>query len=152
TAGLKVALLDEHDNQIGIVKARELANQPDLLFRRNSQTGAIECKTNKSAIAPNGMLPAHNRPRQPSPAPGAPVRRPARSAQQALHRSGCSPHAEGGRDHGHRTEAAGTVQFDPFPYKALLLAYRAIRLGVAQLLQGIDAGHAEAALALGAGE
>lgn len=60
TAGLKVALLDEHDNQIGIVKARELANQPDLLFRRNSQTGAIECKTNKSAIALNEMLHAHN--------------------------------------------------------------------------------------------
>src|SRR5690554_5191874 len=59
-AGLKVALLDEHDNQIGIVKARELANQPDLLFRRNSQTGAIECKTNKSAIALNEMLHAHN--------------------------------------------------------------------------------------------
>ena len=60
TAGLKVALLDEHDNQIGIVKARELAGQPDLLFRRNSQTGAIECKTNKSAIALNEMLHAHN--------------------------------------------------------------------------------------------
>src|SRR5690606_17269138 len=89
---------------------------------------------------------------QPSPGRGADVLRPARSAQQALHRSGCSHHAEGGRDHGHRTEAAGTVQLDPFPDKALLLAYRAIRLGVAQLLQGIDAGHAEAALALGAGE
>ena len=60
TAGLKVALLDEADHQVGIVKARELANQPDLLFRRNSQTGAIECKTNKSAIALNEMLHAHN--------------------------------------------------------------------------------------------
>src|SRR5690606_22441370 len=84
------------------------------------------------------------------PGRGADVLRPARSAQQALHRSGCSHHAEGGRDHGHRTETAGTVPLDPFPDKALLLAYRAIRLGVAQLLQGIDAVHAEAALALGA--
>lgn len=60
TAGLKVALLDEHDNQIGIVKARELANQPDLLFRRNSQTGVTECKTNKSTIALNEVLHADN--------------------------------------------------------------------------------------------
>ena len=60
TAGLKVALLDETDHQVGIVKARELANQPDLLFRRNSQTGAIECKTNKNAIALNDMLHANN--------------------------------------------------------------------------------------------
>ena len=60
TAGLKVALLDENDHQLGIVKARELANQPDLLFRRNSQTGAIECKTNKSAIVLNDMLHSNN--------------------------------------------------------------------------------------------
>ena len=60
TAGLKVALLDEADQQLGIVKARELAGQPDLLFRRNSQTGAIECKTNKNAIALNEMLHANN--------------------------------------------------------------------------------------------
>ena len=60
TAGLKVALLDEADQQVGIVKARELASQPDLLFRRNSQTGAIECKTNKNAIALNEMLHANN--------------------------------------------------------------------------------------------
>ena len=60
TAGLKVALLDEADHQVGIVKARELASQPDLLFRRNSQTGAIECKTNKNAIALNEMLHTNN--------------------------------------------------------------------------------------------
>ena len=60
TAGIKVALLDEADNLVEIVKARDLANQTDLLFRRNSQTGAIECKTNKSAIQLNDMLHAHN--------------------------------------------------------------------------------------------
>ncbi|HDZ56139.1 MAG TPA: 2,3,4,5-tetrahydropyridine-2,6-dicarboxylate N-succinyltransferase [Pseudomonas xinjiangensis] len=60
TAGIKVALLDEADNVVEIVKARDLANQTDLLFRRNSQTGAIECKTNKSAIQLNEMLHAHN--------------------------------------------------------------------------------------------
>ena len=60
TSGLKVALLDEDDHQVGIVKARELSSQPDLLFRRNSQTGTIECKANKSAIALNEVLHAHN--------------------------------------------------------------------------------------------
>jgi 2,3,4,5-tetrahydropyridine-2,6-dicarboxylate N-succinyltransferase len=60
TAGIKVALLDDEDHLVEIVKARDLANQTDLLFRRNSQTGAIECKTNKSAIQLNEMLHAHN--------------------------------------------------------------------------------------------
>ena len=60
TAGIKVALLDDADNLVEIVKARDLTNQSDLLFRRNSQTGAIECKTNKSAIQLNDMLHAHN--------------------------------------------------------------------------------------------
>ena len=60
TAGLKVALLDETDQPLGIVKARELAGQTDLLFRRNSQTGAIECKANKNAIALNEMLHGNN--------------------------------------------------------------------------------------------
>ncbi|WP_304639356.1 2,3,4,5-tetrahydropyridine-2,6-dicarboxylate N-succinyltransferase [Pseudomonas sp.] len=60
TAGIKVALLDDADNLVEIVKARDLANQADLLFRRNSQTGAIECKTNRSAIQLNEMLHAHN--------------------------------------------------------------------------------------------
>lgn len=48
TAGLKVALLSDDDKLLKVVKARELANQPGLLFRRNSRTGAIECKANKS--------------------------------------------------------------------------------------------------------
>ena len=60
TAGTKVALLDEQNALVKVVKARELAGQPDLLFRRNSQTGAVECKTNKSAIELNEALHAHN--------------------------------------------------------------------------------------------
>ena len=60
TAGIKVALLDDADNLVEVVKARDLANQTDLLFRRNSQTGSIECKTNKSAIQLNEILHAHN--------------------------------------------------------------------------------------------
>ncbi|HCL22250.1 MAG TPA: 2,3,4,5-tetrahydropyridine-2,6-dicarboxylate N-succinyltransferase, partial [Halomonas sp.] len=34
--------------------------QDDLLLRRNSQNGRIECLTNKSAIALNEALHAHN--------------------------------------------------------------------------------------------
>jgi len=60
TAGTKVALLDDKGELVKVVKARELAGQPDLLFRRNSQTGAVECKTHKSAIELNEALHAHN--------------------------------------------------------------------------------------------
>jgi 2,3,4,5-tetrahydropyridine-2-carboxylate N-succinyltransferase len=60
TAGTKVALLDEQNNLVKVLKARDLAGQPDLLFRRNSQTGAVECKTNKTAIELNEALHAHN--------------------------------------------------------------------------------------------
>jgi 2,3,4,5-tetrahydropyridine-2-carboxylate N-succinyltransferase len=60
TAGTKVALLDETNELVKVVKARELAGQPDLLFRRNSQTGAVECKSHKSAIELNEALHAHN--------------------------------------------------------------------------------------------
>ena len=60
TAGTKVALLDADNQLVKVLKARELAGQPDLLFRRNSQTGAVECKTHKSAIELNEALHAHN--------------------------------------------------------------------------------------------
>lgn len=60
TAGTKVALLDEANQLVKVVKARELAGQNDLLFRRNSETGAVECKTHKSAIELNEALHAHN--------------------------------------------------------------------------------------------
>ena len=60
TAGTKVALLDENNQLVKVVKARDLAGQTDLLFRRNSETGAVECKTHKSAIELNEALHAHN--------------------------------------------------------------------------------------------
>ena len=60
TAGTKVALLDDNNELVEVIKARDLANQTDLLFRRNSQTGAVECKTNKSAIELNEELHANN--------------------------------------------------------------------------------------------
>jgi len=60
TAGTKVQLLDENNQVVKTVKARELAGQSDLLFRRNSETGAVECKTNKTAVALNEALHANN--------------------------------------------------------------------------------------------
>ena len=60
TAGTKIALLDENNALVQTVKARDLANKPDLLFRRNSQNGAVECKTNKTAIELNEALHANN--------------------------------------------------------------------------------------------
>lgn len=60
TAGTKVVLIDDNKQQAGTVKARDLAGKSDLLFRRNSISGAIECLTNKSAVELNEALHAHN--------------------------------------------------------------------------------------------
>lgn len=60
TAGSKISLLDNTGKQVQTVKARELAGKSDLLFRRNSQTGRIECLTNKSEIELNSVLHSHN--------------------------------------------------------------------------------------------
>ncbi|MEM8660179.1 MAG: 2,3,4,5-tetrahydropyridine-2,6-dicarboxylate N-succinyltransferase [Pseudomonadota bacterium] len=60
TAGTKVSMLDATGETVSSVKARELAGQSDLLFRRNSTTGTVECLTNRSAIELNAELHAHN--------------------------------------------------------------------------------------------
>ncbi len=60
TAGTKVALLDENNQLVSHLKARDLAGKSDLLFRRNSLSGAVECKTNRSAVALNHELHANN--------------------------------------------------------------------------------------------
>ena len=59
TAGSKVKLLDNEGKDAGSAKARDLANKDDLLFRRNSMTGQIECLANKSAVELNSMLHAN---------------------------------------------------------------------------------------------
>lgn len=60
TAGTKVVMRDDQGNNAGIAKARDLAGKDDLLFRRNSQNGQVECLTNKSAIELNEELHANN--------------------------------------------------------------------------------------------
>jgi len=60
TAGSKVRMLDSDGKEIGYEKAKNLAGKPDLLFRRNSTTGVIECLTNKKAIQLNSDLHTNN--------------------------------------------------------------------------------------------
>ncbi|MEH6549532.1 MAG: 2,3,4,5-tetrahydropyridine-2,6-dicarboxylate N-succinyltransferase [Pseudomonadales bacterium] len=60
TAGSKVTVISEDGTKAGTAKARDLAGQSDLLFRRNSQNGALECLANKSVIELNEALHAHN--------------------------------------------------------------------------------------------
>ena len=60
TAGTKVELLDDQGDNVDTVRARDLAGKSDLLFRRDSLTGAVQCLTNKTAIALNEELHKHN--------------------------------------------------------------------------------------------
>ncbi|MFL2840869.1 MAG: 2,3,4,5-tetrahydropyridine-2,6-dicarboxylate N-succinyltransferase [Pseudohongiellaceae bacterium] len=60
TAGTKVSLLDKNKNVVDVVKARKLTGKSNLLFRRNSTTGIVECLTNQSNIELNSELHAHN--------------------------------------------------------------------------------------------
>lgn len=60
TAGTVVSLLDNQGEPVQYLKARDLSGKDDLLFRRNSKTGAVECKTNKNRITLNEELHGHN--------------------------------------------------------------------------------------------
>jgi len=60
TAGTKVTMLDAQGMPVETAKARDLAGKSDLLFRRNSTTGAVECLTNRTAVELNKELHAHN--------------------------------------------------------------------------------------------
>ena len=55
-----MTMLDDSKQATGKVKARDLAGKSDLLFRRNSVTGTVECLTNKSAVELNHELHASN--------------------------------------------------------------------------------------------
>jgi 2,3,4,5-tetrahydropyridine-2,6-dicarboxylate N-succinyltransferase len=60
TAGTKLTMLDAEGMPVETAKARDLAGKSDLMFRRNSTTGAVECLTNRTAIELNNELHAHN--------------------------------------------------------------------------------------------
>ena len=60
TAGTKVTMLDKDGKEVRVCKARDLTGHSDLLFRRNSVSGRVECLTNKSEIELNHELHSHN--------------------------------------------------------------------------------------------
>ena len=60
TAGTKLTMLDAEGMPVETAKARDLAGKSDLMFRRNSTTGAVECLTNRTAVELNNELHAHN--------------------------------------------------------------------------------------------
>lgn len=60
TAGTKVTMLDGARKPMETINARDLSNRSDLMFRRNSTTGVVECLSNRSAIELNETLHANN--------------------------------------------------------------------------------------------
>lgn len=56
TSGAKVEILDDKGKVIKTSKAKELSNVSDLLFLRNSLTGAIQCKKNQNVNKLNQEL------------------------------------------------------------------------------------------------
>ncbi len=60
TAGTKIQLLDDSKQIVDTLKGRDLAGQDDLLFRRDSLTGAVQCISNKSAVELNHALHSNN--------------------------------------------------------------------------------------------
>ena len=60
TAGTRIKVLDEDGNRVRVARGRELAGGSDMLFIRNSESGEVQCRTNRKAIALNEQLHAHN--------------------------------------------------------------------------------------------
>lgn len=60
TAGTKVKVLDAQGVLTRTVKARELATTTNLLFRRNSLNGGVECVPLKRSVDLNDELHSHN--------------------------------------------------------------------------------------------
>ena len=56
TGGSKITLYNSNNEPGSIVKASELAGQDNLLFIRNSQSGAIEAKINPKSVTLNQTL------------------------------------------------------------------------------------------------
>ena len=56
TGGTVVTMLDDQKKGSNKMKARALSGRSNLLFRRNSITGAVECLTNKSVVELNQDL------------------------------------------------------------------------------------------------
>ncbi|MFT4768361.1 MAG: 2,3,4,5-tetrahydropyridine-2-carboxylate N-succinyltransferase [Glaciecola sp.] len=60
TSGTKVTMLDASGTVTETLAARQLQGLSDLLFRRNSLNGAVECLTNKTSVQLNAELHAND--------------------------------------------------------------------------------------------
>ena len=60
TSGTKVAMIDDKNEIIEWKKASELNGVSNLLFRRNSKNGQVECKTNSTSVELNDILHVSN--------------------------------------------------------------------------------------------
>lgn len=60
TAGTKLALIDDDNKVLKWVKASELNGKSNLLFRRNSTNGQVECKSNSTTVELNEILHSSN--------------------------------------------------------------------------------------------
>lgn len=60
TAGTKLNVLGQDGELLKTVKAKQLVGVEDLLFRRNSLSGGVECVPLKSSISLNDDLHSHN--------------------------------------------------------------------------------------------
>lgn len=60
TAGTKVTLVDSKGQAAGVCKAYELSGRNDMLLRRNSLSGRVECLSNNAEIELNSVLHKHN--------------------------------------------------------------------------------------------
>lgn len=60
TAGTRVTVLDLEHKPVETVKARSLSGRSDVVYRRHSVTGAVECVPNRNSIELNAVLHSHN--------------------------------------------------------------------------------------------
>ena len=60
TAGMKINRLDENGVLIEVVKAKDISSVKNLVFRRNSLSGNVECIPDANSISLNEELHSHN--------------------------------------------------------------------------------------------
>jgi len=56
TAGTKVEVFNADGESEATISARELSGESNMLFRRNSLNGIVECRTNKTKVELNSIL------------------------------------------------------------------------------------------------
>jgi len=60
TAGMKINMLNENGDFEKIAKAKDIRSIKNLIFRRNSLSGAVECMPDSSSMSLNESLHSHN--------------------------------------------------------------------------------------------